>query len=326
MSKISVYLNDRASGANIEFIQKSLEYQFKEHHLVFKKKYLIEEIPGLITKDENDGIEYIFAAGGDGTINTLIQSLTYSKMKLFIIPVGTANDLAYEFGITKHISELYDIFNKKSHREIDLISVNGKFMATNGGIGLTSIVALKVNTFRDKFKLGKEIMNKLGAWIYPLFLAKEILSKSRFYDFVLESPDYPELEKKRKSLFIMINNQAVIGGKFTVAPYTRNNDDKFNVLIFEHRNKLAFIKDLLNLMKGKDVSNNEGVLSFETSYLDLSVIGNEGLNFFGDGEVLDSAQNYIIKTHHKAVQVCSNVPEYIEDHLINQKVFQNNSL
>ena len=84
---------------------------------------------------------------------------------------------------------------------------------------------------------------------------------------------------------ILINNQEFIGGKFQVAPRTKNNDGKFNVTVFLHKNRFDFLKCTLQMMRGKYPSDDKDLISFETDQLTLNSVDGKPLVFFGDGEI-----------------------------------------
>ncbi len=44
----------------------------------------------------SDGADLILAAGGDGTINEVVEGMVHSQVPLGILPAGTANVLAME--------------------------------------------------------------------------------------------------------------------------------------------------------------------------------------------------------------------------------------
>ena len=48
------------------------------------------------------GFDAVLACGGDGTINDVLQGLVGSRVRLGIIPVGTANTLAHDIGLPLH--------------------------------------------------------------------------------------------------------------------------------------------------------------------------------------------------------------------------------
>ena len=49
------------------------------------------------------GCDTIFACGGDGTIHNIVQVLAKSPVALAILPMGTANSLAYDLGLPRNI-------------------------------------------------------------------------------------------------------------------------------------------------------------------------------------------------------------------------------
>ena len=119
-------------------------------------------------------IDYIFSVGGDGTANKIVQEIIGSKIKLLIIPAGTANDLARELDISGNIKSITKAFNQKTLLTLDAIKVNDQFMLTSGGLGLTSAVAEKINRYRKTVPGFKNLMKYSGDMVYPYFWQKNI--------------------------------------------------------------------------------------------------------------------------------------------------------
>jgi diacylglycerol kinase family enzyme len=82
----------------------------------------------------------------------------------------------------------------------------------------------------------------------------------------------------------MINNQSTVAGNFLVAPNTKNNDGKFNVLIFKHKDNLSLAKAIISLSLGRFPKNDENLISFETREVTINSVDKSNLSFFGDGE------------------------------------------
>src|SRR5688572_30916220 len=73
------------------------------------------------------GCDLVVAAGGDGTINEVVQGLSVdlSKARLGILPLGTGNDLARSLAIPGNPVEALDwIVGGGRERRIDLIHVD----------------------------------------------------------------------------------------------------------------------------------------------------------------------------------------------------------
>lgn len=305
MSAISVYINKASSNASQIHWEESLRRVLFRSDLNFKYTRTVSELINEIEKDKLNGVDTIISVGGDGTVHTLIQNLVYSDINLLIAPGGTANDLACELNVGKKIKEITYLLRNKKKKKIDLISVNRRFMATNGGIGLASHVVSKINDLRVKYPLFKSLMGKTGRTIYPFMATTELFSSSfHLYDFYIESKEFTG---KVQAPLIMVNNQKKFGQSFEIAPYTKNDDGLFNITIFKHKNRLQFAQAMLRFSQGQDSVFDSNIISFETSSAVITNLTKDrDLNFFGDGEVFhkeSSEQYWEINNLKKALTV-----------------------
>lgn len=312
MSQISVYLNPKASNALRRFQIEKIKNQFWDHQIHLKTPNSQSEFLEMLEVDKSRNVECIFSIGGDGTAHSIAQHLIGTSTKLLVLPGGTANDFASELGTNKSLKILSDIFESKKTKRVDALMVNDKIMMTNGGIGIASEVAKEVNKLRNDFKTFKKIMGILGKKTYSLFFIKEALSKKfKLYNLFVESPDFPHLDKKITTPLILINNQKKLGGKFLVAPETKNDDGKFNVTIFLHENKLDFIKSATLFLIGKYPKNDSKIISFETNELNIISTDNEEIEFFGDGEIFAPTKHFEISLTPSALEVYTQDGEMI---------------
>ena len=134
MAKISVYLNSHSSQGHSTFNEVELKKFFFRHELEVKSTSSLEELNESISDDVKNGTQYIFAAGGDGTMNAVSQSLINKNIKLMILPAGTANDFAKELGLTNNLKKIsLDDCLKRSL----LVYGNQENIATAGKLGMT---------------------------------------------------------------------------------------------------------------------------------------------------------------------------------------------
>jgi len=291
MAKISIYLNAKASGTDRFVWEKKLrEYLFR-HQLIIHTPSSIDELKKEVACDIKEGTEYIFSVGGDGTANVLIQELAGTQVRLLIIPTGTANDLASELGISRNIKKIITMFQNRQIEPIDLININGKYMITNGGIGLASDVATSINTLRAKFPIFRDIMRYTGDQIYSMILGFNVVKWNfPIYNIQVESNNLENKLLKVKTSMLFINNQPTLAGKFNLAPATNNQDGKFNVTIFTHKTRKSLIQAILNIKKGNFPTNDPNLIFFETDNVKLTNLDKKPLLFFGDGEQLITDQ------------------------------------
>jgi diacylglycerol kinase family enzyme len=308
MAKISIYLNPKASRSeSTGYSQEEFQKFFFRHQVDIHSPDGLEALNARIQKDLEEGTDYIFAVGGDGTTNTISQNLINKNIKLMVIPTGTANDFAKEMGASANLKKISHIFNAQSTKKVDTIKVNDRYMVTNGGLGMAHEVAKTVDQLRKEHPQFKKVMKTFGKHTYSVVYAQQMLARPfNLRRVLIESKDSPLVDPRVTTGLILINNQEYIGGKFRVAPGTRNDDGKFNVTIFTHENRFDLMKCTLMMLSGSYPRNDKNLISFETDQLVLNSLDGEPLEFFGDGELFTPPSTVIdISIIPGALEVCT---------------------
>jgi diacylglycerol kinase (ATP) len=72
-----------------------------------------------------EGAELIVAAGGDGTVNEVVNGLAggLGRARLGIIPMGTGNDFVRTINIPTDIEQAVDVLAKQHTRKLDIVRV-----------------------------------------------------------------------------------------------------------------------------------------------------------------------------------------------------------
>lgn len=318
MQTISVYLNQRASNTSFEFWKSRITKSLFRSELNFRTPGSLTELHEELDSDIKNNVDAIVSVGGDGTVNTLIQSMAGTDVGLLVIPGGTANDLAHELGTEKNLKKVIQTIRAKQTKNIDLIKINGRYMATNGGIGFGGHVAEKINDIRRKFPIFKKIMKLSGKKIYSIFIAQELMGINlEYYNLKLKSNEFTG---QTNCSALLINNQPVLAGTFKIAPETLNNDGKFNVTILSHPNRQRLIQCMLTVASGNLPVNDPYFQSFETDSLEIENLNPEKeVPFFGDGEVFDNErQKWNITVSKNALKVYSLDPNNDLVDLVNE--------
>ena len=98
MQNISVYLNQRASHTSFKYWKNSIDKSLFRSDITYRTPKDLEELRLNLLADIEGKKDAIVSVGGDGTVNTLIQSLAGKDIGLLVMPGGTANDLATALG------------------------------------------------------------------------------------------------------------------------------------------------------------------------------------------------------------------------------------
>lgn len=303
MQNISVYFNHRASHSDYDWKNKINSALFRSQ-LDFKSPQSLEELYDHLDQDVNNNVDAIMSVGGDGTVNTIIQKLAGTEVGLLVVPGGTANDFAHMIGSSSNIKRISQTIRQNIRKKIDLISINGKFMATNGGLGFASEVAKEVNELRKVHPHFKKFMHFSGKNVYSIYLAKKLLLKNiTTYKLKIETDCFNEVVF---TSLILVNNQPILGGSFEVAPNTNHQDGKFNITIFKHANRLELIQCLIKILNGKFPHEDKNIISMEVDAAKIQLLdSNFPISFFGDGEIFDESFEWNIRILPKSLSIFS---------------------
>jgi diacylglycerol kinase family enzyme len=93
------------------------------------------------------------ACGGDGTIHSLLPALVHRPVALGVIPIGTANDLARNWGIPFQLKRALRVLQEGKPKAVDIIRTNsGKLIAGTAGIGFDAAVVQQAEWLRKVAK------------------------------------------------------------------------------------------------------------------------------------------------------------------------------
>lgn len=175
-----------------------------------------------IIKEQN--FTDVIIAGGDGTINQVVNSLRKLKVQFGIIPSGSGNGLAFSAGIPKNPEKALQIVFKGKSEWCDAFLINETFACMLVGLGLDAQVA---HDFANDPKRGlatyikKTVANFFTAKTYPIVLTtngKQI---------------------KTDALFVSLANSNQFGNHFTIAPKASLNDGLLDIVVMAKQNKLV---------------------------------------------------------------------------------------
>lgn len=199
----------------------------------------------------------IIAAGGDGTINTVVNAMIRNNIDipLAIFPSGTANDYAYYFGIPEDLKGMLEIALNDNYTLADVGKAGSNYFINVMALGMLVDVSQKTDP---------NVKNTLGIISYYLKGVQELPGMKPIPIKVTSE----EMTIKTKMMFMIIMNGRSAGGFKKMAPCAEINDGKLEVMIFGEMNVLELPALLVNVLSGKHMSN-KNVISFKTSKLHI---------------------------------------------------------
>lgn len=99
----------------------------------------------LSAEARDKGYEFVFACGGDGTINDVASQLVGSEAVLGIIPAGSGNALARTLNIPMDAPEAIGLLKTGVVRNMDVGITSGRYFFTTAGFGFEALLSKKYN-------------------------------------------------------------------------------------------------------------------------------------------------------------------------------------
>jgi diacylglycerol kinase (ATP) len=219
----------------------------------------------------NEGFEKIVAAGGDGTINEVVNGLAGSRAMLGLLPIGTVNVFATELGLPMHDLQLcWDIICGDQTRLVDLPNANGKYFVQLAGVGLDA-QAVKETSLALKRSFGP---------LSYLISAAQIAARKP-PRLLVESENIPNFEGS----FVLVGNGRHYGGPFPFFKHAVLDDGLLDVVAFKQLGYLEIIKYLQDVFFSSEIRLPE-VEYFQTRR--LRITSDQDVPVELDGELVGS--------------------------------------
>lgn len=183
------------------------------------------------------GFDLIIAAGGDGTINEVVNGMAGASIPMGVLPLGTANSFAAELDIPFDLKEALEIIISGETKKIDLGLANKRYFTIATGIGFDAAAIKEVRPGLKRW---------FGSFAYLLAVLKTLVT----YRFKKLEIEIPELAEKRIGYFCMICNTRSYAGSYELTANAVIDDGKFDLLIFKGKNASRMLLHLLKLAIG----------------------------------------------------------------------------
>lgn len=244
----------------------------------------ITDVPGggtpVAEAAAREGYDAIVAAGGDGTINEVINGLIRAAgdgptRPFGIVPLGTANDFNLMAGLPATIEESVRVIAAGRTRQIDAGQVNDRFFINNSAAAMEPMVTI------ENIK-----MTRLSGEIRYIVALLRALAKLKPWTMKLtwdgggyEGPAY----------LLSVCNSPRTGG-FMMAPGAVLDDGYLDMVFAPQVSKGAVISILLKLMRGEHI-HHPAVTFRRVTAIDLT--SNPGTPLHSDGELFTESAEVV---------------------------------
>jgi diacylglycerol kinase (ATP) len=243
----------------------------------------------LARRAAEQGFGKVVAAGGDGTVNEVVNGIAGSSVALGLLPIGTVNVFAMELGLPWRNLELcWDIIQGEDVRLVDLPSANGRFFVQLAGVGLDAQVVKETSlAFKRSF----------GPLSY-LISAAQIAARQPPKLFIESASTSVD-----EASFVLVGNGRLYGGPFPFFKHAIIDDGLFDVVLFKRLGYLEIIKYLQNVVFSSDIRTPD-IEYFQTKHLRVTSAQDVPLEL--DGELAGNCP-IDFRIEEKALRVLARV-------------------
>ncbi|MBI5075381.1 MAG: diacylglycerol kinase family lipid kinase [Nitrospirae bacterium] len=272
-SSIVIISNPTARTSSFEKVKRATAYLQKRG---FETKLLFSERRGhaeeLAREAARTGPRLIIAAGGDGTINEVLNGMVMSDTPLAILPLGTTNVLARELSIPDSVEGAMERAIDGQVRTACLGRIEAsadhapvvRHFCLMAGVGFDAKAVYDVNSTLKK-------VSGEGAYIWS-----GISNLIHYYPTELIF----SIDGKQHTGYAgIIGKASRYGGSFKITPDADILDPYFYVCIFKGKNRADLLRYAAGVIKGSHLRQKD-VLYLKAS--SIAITGNAHIQIDGD--------------------------------------------
>lgn len=257
MRKIKLIYNpnsgERRIVSNLDYIIQI----YQEHNYIVMPYRMNNNLPLSCAFEEISEYDHILIAGGDGTIDLVLNELKSQDINIpiGILPTGTANDFANALKLQYDIKEAIENIIHARPKKIDIGKINDKYFVNVASAGMFTDVSQKINI---------DLKNSIGRVSYYIKGIEEALNMRKFNIRVKSS----EVSYKG-DMYLMLIFNGKTAGNINLGYKAELDDGYLDVVIFKGMPLPKSIPILFNIIKGDYLENyhEEEIIYFKTRKL-----------------------------------------------------------
>lgn len=266
------------------------EFQKEGYQVVPYKTLGLDDIERGVELTGDGDYKAIAIAGGDGTINRVVNAMMKHNIKLPIgvYPWGTANDLAAYFNIPKDIKKCCRNIIDGNIKSIDIGKINDRYFINVAAGGLLTDVSQKIDI---------NLKNTLGRFAYYL---KGLEQLPNFKPIPVEFTTDQTVIKDNIYLFMVLNGCSA-GGFNMLAKDARMDDGRFDLVAIKACAIIDLFGLFIRMLRGDHLQDGNVIyiktdkIKIDCQYdVETDIDGESGPNFPVELELLPGALDIFV--------------------------------
>lgn len=235
----------------------------------------VQDTKDALAKVVAEGVDAVFAVGGDGTANLAVDAIAGTGTPLGLVPAGTGNDLGSALRLptndpTASLALAVEALRLGRTRPIDAVKAIGpetdRWFACVLGAGFDSVVNETANTMR--WPKGPQRYNVAIARELPRFKPVE-------FEVTIDGKSY-----SGPKMLVALGNARSYGGGIQIAPNAELDDGLIDVCLLGPVGLVDFVRTLPKARTGKHIGHPQVQIVRGREV----TLRSEGLIAYADGE------------------------------------------
>lgn len=239
--KALVIVSAHAGKGGHEAVRETITREFTAAHIELE---VVETHPGdkpdeIVRARRGDGFDLVVAAGGDGTVSSVFDGLHGSAIPLGIIPTGTGNLIAREFGIPTELNAAVALITGTPRSmKIDAMRIGKRVYVLNAGVGISAAV-IAGTTSKSKRRFGRIAYFATAFRIFRF--------RPRLLDVTVDGTS-----RKYRAVEVAISNCGILAKTlYPSGPDIRTDDGHLDVWVLSMASFLDYVRYLLGIIFGR---------------------------------------------------------------------------
>ncbi len=188
-----------------------------------------------LVRQRADQVRCVVAAGGDGTLNEVINRA--AGLPVALLPLGTENLMARHFRLGRSPRRLADAIARVSVRRLDLARGRGRLFSLMAGVGIDAEVVHEVHGAR------RGHINHLS------YLLPALRALWR-YSFPVVEVEVVDTGERLRGVAVFLFNLPVYGGGLPIGAGARGDDGWLDLLVFQRPGLVNLARYLEAILSG----------------------------------------------------------------------------
>lgn len=274
MKKIKLIYNSGAGQSKFKYFLDTILEKFMQNDFevsVFRAGENTNLYEYLKDSDK-EGIYGIVVAGGDGTINRVVNVMMKNNIKvpLGVIPAGTSNDFARHIKMPYNFTECIDKILTGNVQQVDVGLANDKYFINVCSAGLFTNASQKADP---------NLKNAFGKLTYFITAINQLFT---FKPFQIKIETENDIYIEKINLFLIFNGSSV-GGISKITDNSSIHDGLLDIIVVKKCN-IAQISILLGEFLAGNYWNDKNIIYLKEKWVKINKIKGKVDNPDVDGD------------------------------------------